>query len=404
MHIFISDLHMTDTGVGGAVTDERLSRFAHGLEGLAQKSENKLILVGDIFDLLRSPKWAELWKENKRAAPWSGSSPKFKHFKKSFAEPCAIGIAESIAKRYSTFSKSLKRLVEGGWDVIYVPGNHDYMFQLSSDLRTVLIDFLGLKHDASKEFQISYTDRGVSVFAIHGNSFDPVNWHRRNEGYWALGDAVVLRIVNRFPVEVCQRVGVPLDGELGTALQDIDNIEPLSDIPLWVLWASEANLSIHSSRVEVLQVWKEVVDDFLRLKEFQDKKAFGAAEYQRLRYAFEFSTKMRLADLISSLAQQFRGVGTNYRAVAEAEARKYEHYRFVLFGHTHKPRLDPLRYIYEEKNTFYVNTGCWRRLVARIPDSDPVSFAARRVGTYFVVDDEGVNDERYHLFQEWNVI
>ena len=349
MHFFVSDLHMTDTGVGGAVTDEQLVKFAALVEqgiknapakpkvGKQKAAKHKLVLVGDVFDLLRSPKWSDLW-EKEKSAPWSGSSAEFKHFKKSFAAPVAVAIAESISNHYRGFANALKRLVdEGQLETIYVPGNHDYMFQLSPELRTVLINFLSLKHDPGREFEITYRDSEASIFATHGNAFDAVNWHRRDPGYWALGDAVVLRIVNRFPGRVCKHIGLPPDSTLGTALQDIDNIEPLSDIPRWVLWASESNLSVKSNRDDVLEVWKHLVEEFLGLKEFKDKKAFGAVEYQRLRYAFEFSTKMRLAQLISALAKNFENLATDYCAYAEAEARKYKQYRFVIFGHTHKP-------------------------------------------------------------------
>ena len=178
------------------------------------------------------------------------------------------------------------------------------MFQLSSELREILVDFLSLNHDPNREFEHSFKDRDISVFATHGNSFDPVNWHRREQGYWAIGDAIVLRVVNRFVEQVCERIGVSPDGELGAALQDIDNIEPLADIPLWVLWTAETNLSIKNSRDEVLKVWKQLVDEFLELKEFRDK-AFEAQVYQRLRFGFQLSTQVRLAEFVSKMAERF---------------------------------------------------------------------------------------------------
>lgn len=407
MHFFLSDLHMTDTGAGGAVTDEQLTEFSSGLDRYISKDKpekHKLVLVGDIFDLLRSPRWADLWKE-KNSAPWSGSSPGFKHFDKSYAEKLAIEIAQTIAHRYSGFELALKRLVDSGqFDVLYLPGNHDYMFQLSPGIRKVLVDFLSLKHDPTREFETSYSNSDASVFATHGNSFDAVNWHRRDQGYWAIGDAVVLRIVNRFADEVCRRIGVPVDGQLGAALQDIDNIEPLADIPLWVLWASEAHLSIKNSRTEVLSVWKQIVEEFLELKEFEDK-AFNSPKYQGLRYGFELSTRVGLAEWLPALAAKFQHLGINYRAEAETVARQNPKYRFVIFGHTHKPGLEPLEHLQKGENCFYVNTGCWRRLVARVTTSGPVMFAARRVATYFVVDDAGAtaSEERYHLYQQWHV-
>src|SRR5256885_1046450 len=104
MHVFISDVHMTDTGSGGAVSDAQLTEFAARLEQLAGEKEGKikLVLMGDMFDLLRSPRWATLWQE-KKSAPWSGMSRKFAHFKNSYAERQAIDIANSISGRYSNF-------------------------------------------------------------------------------------------------------------------------------------------------------------------------------------------------------------------------------------------------------------------------------------------------------------
>jgi UDP-2,3-diacylglucosamine pyrophosphatase LpxH len=406
MHVFVSDLHMTDTGSGGAVSDEQLAEFARHLAQMTDDkgSKIKLVFAGDIFDLLRSPKWAALWDE-KKSAPWSGMSQKFIQFKKSFAETQAVEIAQSIATRYSGFSTQLKEAVKSRRiETVYLPGNHDYMFQLSPTLRRVLVDYLSLDHDPTREFQISYADSSASVFAVHGNSFDPVNWHRREEGYWALGDAVVLRVVNRFPDEVSKELGVAPETEIGQVVQEIDNVEPLADIPLYVLWLTENNLTIKSARRAVLKVWKRIVEEFLAISDFRDKGGYGAKQYQFVRYGFELSTQMGLADVVAELAKKFPNIGINYRAAAGSEARKHPQYRIVLFGHTHKPMLEALTYAPEGKNSFYVNTGCWRRLVARTYGDGATSFAGRRVATYFVVDEarDGERQERYHLFQQWH--
>ena len=121
MHFFVSDLHMTDTGVGEAVSDQQLAQFVADIEAshpTGSGTKHKLIFVGDIFDLLRSPKWAELWKA-KKSAPWSGSSVNFRHITKSYAEQEAVGIARAIADRYPTFRAALKKLV--GNEVLKLP-------------------------------------------------------------------------------------------------------------------------------------------------------------------------------------------------------------------------------------------------------------------------------------------
>jgi UDP-2,3-diacylglucosamine pyrophosphatase LpxH len=103
MHIFISDVHMTDAEAGGAVSDAQLASFVEDSLRRARETTVQLVLVGDIFDLLHSSKWAELW-DQKNSAPWSGMSDGFKNFKGSYAEKQAIDIAKAIAARYAGLS------------------------------------------------------------------------------------------------------------------------------------------------------------------------------------------------------------------------------------------------------------------------------------------------------------
>jgi hypothetical protein len=57
-----------------------------------------------------------------------------------------------------------------------------------------------------------------------------------------------------------------------------------------------------------------------------------------------------------------------------------------------------------KQTSFYVNTGCWRRVVTRASRNAP--FAARRLASYFQIDgpDGRTPQERYHLYQEWHAM
>ena len=70
-----------------------------------------------------------------------------------------------------------------------------------------------------------------------------------------MGDAIVLRIVNRFPSAVCDEIGVALTTKIGQELQEIENIEPVSDIPLYVRWLAEESLTIEKHRNAIYKVW-----------------------------------------------------------------------------------------------------------------------------------------------------
>jgi UDP-2,3-diacylglucosamine pyrophosphatase LpxH len=405
MHVFVSDLHMDDTGASGSVSDVTLTKFIARLETLAveHKQKIKLVFLGDVLELLRSPSWETLWN-NHKSTPWSGMGPDFRNFRDGHAEKTAIEIARAICTRYPNFSGKLKSLVQHGTiETKYIFGNHDYMVQLSQGLRQILVEFLSLSHDPAKPFQLSYSDKAASVFATHGHGVDAVNWHRKAEGYWALGDAVVLRVVNRFATVACERLGLALSTETGRLLQELDNIEPISDIPVYVRWLAEKSLAIKKQRKDIEKAWKDVVDDFLAIPEFDDARAYGATPYKMLRRAFEFSTRMGLAEMAANLPELFEGTGVDYRGAALRESEQHTQYRFVLFGHTHGPMFVPLTSD-GNRGTFYVNTGCWRRVVTRPSVKARGPFLPRRLATYFVVDDDdrSATQERYHFHQEWH--
>jgi hypothetical protein len=117
---------------------------------------------------------------------------------------------------------------------------------------------------------------------------------------------------------------------------------------------------------------------------------------------------MGLAEMAAGLPELFKG-GVDYWSAALRESRQHTDYRYVLFGHTHGPMLVPLSHD-GGRGTFYANTGCWRRVVTRPSVAARGPFIARRMATYFIVDDCVADDEddgtptpeRYHFHQEWH--
>lgn len=408
MHVFISDLHMTDANVGGAVTDEHLATFVGRLQEIAAQRQTriKLVFVGDILELLRSRRWDALWDQH-QSAPWSGMGPGFVNFAAGHAERCAVDVAEEIRGRYTQFAASLENAVRAkAIETHYVYGNHDYMVQLSPRLREIVVSLLCLEHDPSRQFTDTYSDQEASILAVHGHSYDPVNWHREAEGYWALGDAIVLRVVNRFATEACNALGLASGTSLGRAVHDIDSVEPISDIPLYIRWVGETLLAGRAQKTTFEKTWRRVVDEFLAIDVFSDTSGYGAAPYQRLRQAFALSTHLKWAEFLSDFAKLFSREGVDYCAKADnLRITGGKRQRFVLFGHTHDPMLVPLDKSGDE-TAFYVNTGCWRRVVTRSRSQAAGPFIARRLASHFVVDARPIitRTERYHLYQEWHAI
>lgn len=402
MNVYLSDLHLTDADVTNGVRDADLAAFVDRFVGKVRQSGSRgcLVFAGDILELLRSRRWSALWASH-ASAPWSGAVARFTNFPGGHADNCAVSIAQDIETRYAMFSERLHTAVaEGVIQTIYLPGNHDYMVQLSPRLREIVVRFLALNHDPARPFPLCHTDRPTSVYATHGHAFDPLNWHREVEGHWAMGDAVVLRVVNRFAEDACARLGLAPGVHLGRLVEDVENVEPVTDVPLYIRWIADSGLSGKAARLVLLDTWKTVVDEFLALPEFTDRAAYGTSPYKTLRRVLKLSTNQTLSQLANALPASLKGGGPDYRGEARKLARQ-QGFRFVLFGHTHEPGLLPTG-VTGGDPTFYANAGCWRRVVARATPSARGPFVARRIETSFAVDTEaGPDTETHRIHTSW---
>jgi len=402
MHVFVSDIHMADNPAGDPVADAELVSFANELGRLSESGPITLVLLGDIIDFLRSPKWDHLWSAQK-SAPWSAMAADFANFPRGPAEACVLTVVRDARARYAQFSATLRQLVEAErLKVLYVPGNHDFMLQVSAPLRREVQQFLSLSDDPEKPFPTVYADRTASVYATHGHTFDPVNYHRGPEGCWAFGDAIVLRVVNRFQAAACEALGCGPDTVLGRQLADIDNVEPLSDIPIYVRWLSE-QLSVANQQKRILKVWKDVVDELLELPEFRDS-TYSGPEIVATRTCLKLSTEIGLAELVLRYRDLLPNFERDYSQYAERIAGT-QPYRFVVFGHTHDPELVPLRTMVGGQPAYYVNTGSWRRIVSRARGSVGPFVGARVSGRFLVHDKSAaVPTGRYQLHREWHTV
>jgi hypothetical protein len=219
------------------------------------------------------------------------------------------------------------------------------------------------------------------------------------EGHWAFGDAIVLRLVNRFQTAACEALGLSPDTVLGRQLADIDNIEPFSDIPIYVRWLSE-QLTVADQRKRVLEVWKQVVDELLTLPEFLDS-AYSSREIKATRAGLKLSTELGLAELVLRFRELLPDLEKDYSRDAANLAGSLP-YRFVVFGHTHDPMMIPLQMMVGGQPAYYVNTGSWRRVVSR-PRGSAGPFVGVRVrGRFVVYESVGTPGGRYQLQREWH--
>lgn len=387
MLVVVSDLHMTDRTTGSSVSDAELSSLVRELTTLEPTSEPlTLLLLGDVVDLLRSEEWDKLWKAHPGAAPWSSLGREFSGFEEGYQEAALLNVIKGIERKYGGFFAALGALKYARESQVrYVIGNHDFMLQLSQKAREKIVELFCLDHDSEQELPLEYLDKKLDVYADHGHRHDVVNWHERSMGRWALGDAIVLRVVNRFAALTREVLHLKSATPLGKAVDEIDNIEPNVHVPLYVEWLATTMLASDADRRRLKQAWRDTVNEFLALPEFQEaryKKQADVIKWVRGLYQL-FDVNALLKQLSNIPVSLTRNGHIRYGHLVKTSAR------LRVFGHTHEPGVFPLATI-NGRRTFYVNTGTWRSSTARIVISPPpLDFAAQRVSTMLIVRASG---------------
>jgi len=227
MLVIISDLHLSDGSTGVPIPASAFSLFLERLRAMAFDASKlsdpdrpgktiykpiesfDLVLLGDIFDLIRSTEWTKEKKgEQGYTRPWS--NPKDKSFTQKIdritdkilecnAESCkvirnlasgeTIKIPASMNEKTRNSRKvtySRKR-VSVKANIYYLVGNHDWFYHLKQPdldpVRQKVITSLGLKNKKEQfpyepvelpDLKDTLVEHGV--YARHGDHNDPFNF------------------------------------------------------------------------------------------------------------------------------------------------------------------------------------------------------------------------------------
>lgn len=366
MLLFVSDLHLADRLEASpadvpallAALEACLTRaFGRGVE------RAKLVLLGDIFELLKSESWLE-----SSARPWLEPTAE--------SERIVDGIFAAIAREHAAFFAGLRALTVRfpGLELEYLPGNHDREMGTAAGAgaRAELRRLLPLPGSGSEPFPSLLLDPEHGVLAKHGHEWDRQN--RSHEGLSAIGDVVVIELVARLPFAVRRQLGKgPLDPGL-SFLEELDNVRPAHPEALvaWLLTGlmrlgagaeaarravSEAlagsveafGRALHEARFEVVEsrLWSEALAALLKaLLSWTDLRAL-APLLPRSRAVHETASHSAELDLVTA-------------------AETGSPCRFCVSGHTHHAETVPLALAAGSAAVMYLNTGTWRRVHTRI--------------------------------------
>ncbi|PLS05430.1 metallophosphoesterase [Neobacillus cucumis] len=403
MLIFISDLHLMDHTAGrhqleaatfrdifkelGYQAQEAVSPFE------PQNQEIIIVLLGDIFDLIRTESW--FFQKNTgeqidlKDRPWGNPSKK--------TEEIANDILNNIIKENEEIFSILagKEWKTLGFpkkpEIMYLQGNHDRLCNVYPSLREKVINILDLKDQLpSNPFPNYLKAEEYGVYARHGHEWDPFNFegdYLTPSNYFKtpIGDVIASEIASKLPIEVGRRLRnteLPEKDviQICNNFRNLFDVRPLSAIIPWLSFQVQRYEKYGENVQQAINAaFRQIGDEFMEIPFVKDW----------IKRNDQFWNPLDQADLIQILGtvlknfnvgnsegklklfeklNQLKGLWSQDQYLIGAK-KDFEtlssRYSYVLYGHTHIPFQYPIDVLMEKGSSkpteqVYLNTGTWR--------------------------------------------
>ena len=263
MLVAISDLHITDERTAINVPQGAFDILEH--EIIANASDRKareihLVLLGDIFDLVRTDYWHRKARDgtlpvakrpwNGKLSPSTGMNPDpgvERQFRDILADILSKDGAQSLLEM-------IQHLHAAGlpFRVTYVIGNHDRVLHNFPSLQAAI---RAAMPGVSLAFAPSIRDPRYGLIARHGHEWDPNchGWTFHNEvlergrptgqfddatyKVMAIGEVVTAELMSGIVFRFAEAAGTsPAASAVVTRLKDLNNLRPILNVFQWLDW------------------------------------------------------------------------------------------------------------------------------------------------------------------------
>ncbi|MBN1982457.1 MAG: metallophosphoesterase [Chitinivibrionales bacterium] len=418
MVVILSDLHLSDNTAAETLHDGAFEKFSQIIDDMviaAHATEVDIVFLGDIFDVLRSNYWQET-----SIRPWSATEETDNHEKG--LQECCIDIMNRIVsegqnQKTHLHLRSLKEKLANRRVHVryrYCSGNHDWLVNRFEATRVIASEFLCLDEpqNAGKEpFQTSIFFKEYSLFARHGDTYDPLNCHGA-DCIASFGDVFVVELINKFPQLVEEAISTENEPMLISFLREIDNVRPLWDVPIWI-HGSCCLASDQAVERQVNSIWADAVDSFLKLdiiKHIEDASLFNPIKF--MRFALTLSKQAHMVSKLVSaigvpLFRLIQQEQNSYCKKAYSEQLALQNMaEYIVYGHTHQFTIQPLDTMRANGSVLqkiYFNTGTWRKVHSKALYSRTDDFLSWNCMT-FIAFYGGAEREKKRRFEIWNGI
>ena len=432
MLTLISDLHLTDGSTAINVDPSAFTLLGKEIAAsYADRSarEMHLVLLGDIYDLVRTDHWLanNIPRESR---PWgvgpgqtldptTGMNPDKKLIEEQFTK-----ILEKILATPS--GVALKELVAGlpgaAPKVTYVIGNHDRVFNNFASLQQLVSKELGRK----VTFTNQLVEPSYGIAARHGHEWD------KDCHAWEYITKVLKRRVDRFDPSTYQMMAI---GEVITAelmgglvyrvrtadesfaqqIKDVNNLRPMSEALRWVSWFTQGQdnpryldivqKALIGSLEDLLasslaREWDKIQRDFIVSRDTVDILQTGLKALKAPGGLASLAEKVSVFQWIGGAKDRvwtFLGLnkGDGYVDGARQEfagGKLPGEIQYIAYGHTHIARHDCFSGALSGNVHFYANTGTYLPLIERTLDGKGFWRAYNMTMLFCYRGDEDVKD------------
>lgn len=441
MIAILSDLHITDGSTARNVDPGAFELLKEEILVNARKkkaTEVHVVLLGDIFDLVRTDYWSATVPYDRR--PWNGTIDPATGMNSDSADverqynavlsrildvqdgsaSALIEMLDSLALDAETSGLPLK--------LTYVVGNHDKPLNNFLSLQDALRDrFTHLKPD----FALSVVTPDYGLLARHGHEWDgechaKEFWEKVLHGgetierfdprlsrVMALGEVITAELMSGFLYNCriqFRNAGLTSDQDraLLGGLMEVNNLRPMTDIFLWLRWFTRANEERYAR--PIVRALVDALDALL--------DSSFARTWDRIS-GFDLTDKLSLARLglklsgldLAEKAMEFAALfGSHTDELKEGAREEFFHphrdrrIRYIVYGHTHEARQD--FFSGDRDPLMYVNTGTYLPFIQLAEEQRGFATAYRMTMAFFynVNEDTGGRADTTPTLQVWNGI
>lgn len=400
MLVFLSDLHFTDTTSTPTIQAGAFKKFSRYLSDMAESAcakEIEIVLLGDIFDFLHSHIWAET-----TIRPWSTDEDidtnglNLEHYTNKIFDSI-LSNPTNVQSRHHL--KALRQYFDEQNIKLrfrYIPGNHDRLINYYSSLRVKAAEFLSLDNPTqyeTKVFETEFYFEEYSTFCRHGDIYDSINAVQASEKA-SIGDAIVIDLIRKFSRETSETIPHDKFPHLHKALSAIDYVRPLWDVPAWIHGAC-LSTGIKDFEKKIKKNWNSIVDEFLSLDFVRrHNHAFRFDPVDKVIFGLKFTQWFSIGSMAKIPFSKISILSSSLARKADQDIASIDkNIDFVVYGHTHLHKVQPIRTIYENnsaRSKLYFNTGTWRSVFTRSLCDTKCSFSGWNVMTFvaFYLPDE----------------